>query len=309
MERATERALRRAGHDTLLIDDRRAKRLLGWRLTQRWALFHARRYEPDFVFLSKCLTLDPKTVTAIIDDKPNAMWYHDPQWYRNVDRLDIGHIASVGKLSRTFFVSGFDAEWRALGLPAKYLPAAGDAAIIPASFDARFASDVTFIGTGYDPARSAILLEVAKKHDVRVWGLGWEEWREPLKWSGKPVEGKKFAAVCSSSKITLGINPAIAKGGSNYTSDRTWMAILAGAFYLGQGTPGMREMLRDGEHCAWYDDAVDCVKQCDRYLGDAAAREKIRAAGEKFVRANHTYDQRIANLLSGEAWTNPLARP
>jgi hypothetical protein len=308
MERATERALRRAGHDTLLIDDRRAKRLLGRRLTQRWALFHARRYKADFVFLSKCLALDPKTVASIIEGKPNAMWYHDPQWYRNVDRPDIGHIAAIGRLARTFFVSGFDGEWRALGLPAQYLPAAGDAAITPVPFDARFASDVTFIGTGYDPARAAILLEVAKKHDVRVWGLGWEEWREPLKWSGKPVEGKQFAAVCSSSKITLGINPAIAKGGSNYTSDRTWMAILAGAFYLGQGTPGMREMLRDGEHCAWYDDAADCVNQCDRYLGDAAARERIRAAGEKFVRANHTYDQRIANLLSGKAWTNPLAR-
>ena len=308
MERATERALNRAGHRTLLIDDRRAKRLLGWNLTQRWALFNARRFRPDFVFLSKCLALDPETVAGIINGKPNAMWYHDPQWYRNADRPDIGHVVSIGKLSRTFFVSGFDAEWRALGLPAKYLPAAGDAAIKPVAHDPRFASDVTFIGTGYDPARSAILLEVAKKHRLRVWGLGWEKWRDPLHWTGKPVEGKQFAAVCSSSKITLGINPALAMGGSNYTSDRTWMVMLAGAFYLGQGTPGTREMLLDGEHCGWYEDATDCVAQCDRYLGDSTRRERIRANGERFVRANHTYDQRIANLLSGEAWTNPLGR-
>ncbi|MDQ6716937.1 MAG: glycosyltransferase [Gemmatimonadota bacterium] len=308
MERATERALNRAGHKTLLIDDRRAKRLLGWKLTQRWALFNAKRFRPDFVFLSKCLALDPETVRGIIAGKPNAMWYHDPQWFRDTVRPDIGHIVSIGKLSQTFFVSGFDAEWRALGLPAKYLPAAGDASIKPVPFETRYAADVTFIGTGYDPARSAILLEVAKTHDVRVWGLGWEKWREPLKWTGKPVEGRQFATVCSSSKITLGINPAIAKGGSNYTSDRTWMVILAGAFYLGQGTPGMREMLHDGEHCAWYEDAADCVAQCDRYLAHERAREKIRAEGERFVRANHTYDSRIANLLSGEAWTNSLSR-
>lgn len=308
MERACERALRRLGHDTLLIDDRRAKRLLGWKLTQRWAVFNAARYKPDFVFLSKCLALDPETVSEIIAGKPNAMWYHDPQWYRDTARPDIGHIATIGKLSQTFFVSGFDAEWRALGLPAKYLPAAGDRAITPVDHNPRFASDVTFIGTGYDPARAEILLEVAKKHDVRVWGLGWDKWREPLKWNGKAVEGKRFSAVCSSSKITLGINPAIAKGGSNYTSDRTWMVMLAGAFYLGQGTPGMREMLHDGEHCAWYEDAADCVAQCDRYLGDARERERIRNSGEHFVRANHTYDQRVTNLISGEAWTNPLAR-
>ncbi len=307
MERATERALHRAGHTTLLIDDRRAKRLIGRRMTQRWALFHTKRFRPDFVFLSKCLALDPETVATIIRDKPNAMWYHDPQWHGHTDRPDIAHVVKIGKLARTFFITGFDDKWRAHGLNAKYLPAAGDADIRPVPHDPRFASDVTFIGTGYDPARAAILLEVAKKHDVRVWGLGWDEWREALNWTGKPVEGKKFAAVCSSSKISLGINPAIAEGGTNYTSDRTWMVILAGAFYLGQGTPGIRAMLRDGEHCAWYDDAASCVELCDRYLSDDAARTRIRVYGERFVRANHTYDQRIANLLSGEAWTNPLA--
>src|ERR1044071_7211209 len=34
MENALERAMQRAGHTTLLIDDRRMKRLIGWKLTQ-----------------------------------------------------------------------------------------------------------------------------------------------------------------------------------------------------------------------------------------------------------------------------------
>jgi hypothetical protein len=308
MERATERALNRAGHKTLLIDDRRAKRLVGRKLTQSWALFNASRFNADFVFLSKCLALNPETVQRIINGKPNAMWYHDPQWHRDTDRPDIRHIVDIGSLAQTFFVTGFDAEWRAHGLPAKYLPAAGDAGIHAVPPQKKFASDVAFIGAGYDPARAAVLLEVAKTQNVRVWGPGWDQWREPLHWNGKSVEGRDFAAVCSSSSITLGINPVRAEGGTNYTSDRTWMVMLAGAFYLGQGTPGTREMLIDGEHCAWYEDAASCVEQCARYLGDPAERERIRKSGEAFVRANHTYDQRIGNLLSGDAWTNPLAR-
>ncbi len=307
MERATERALIRAGHTTLLIDDRRARRLLGAGLTQRWALFHARRFRPDFVFLSKCLALKPETVREIIEGTPNAMWYHDPQWFRNLDRPDIAHIAAIGKLSDTFFVSGFENEWRKLGLPAKFLPAAGDAGIHPVPRDSRYGADVAFIGTGYDPARAALLLEVAKQHQVRVWGTGWERWRQPLNWSGKPVEGKRFAAVCSSSSITLGINPARAEGGTTYTSDRTWMVMLAGAFYLGQRTPGMDSLLSDGEHCAWYTDAASCIEQCSLYLAHEDKREEVRRAGEAFVRAHHTYDQRIGNLLSGESWVNPLA--
>jgi spore maturation protein CgeB len=121
------------------------------------------------------------------------------------------------------------------------------------------------------------------------------------------VEGREFSQVCSSAAITLGINPARATGGVSYTSDRTWMVILAGAFYLGQGTPGVEAFLRGGVHCAWYSDTADCVERVREYLADAPTRERIRQEGERFVRANHTYDQRIRNLLSGEAWVNPLA--
>lgn len=306
MERAVERALRRAGHEALLIDDRRMKRLIGKRLTQGWAVRQARKFSPDFVFLSKCLALDPETVTAIVSGRRNAMWYHDPQWHRDLDRPDIRHIAGIGRIARTFFVTGFADEWRAHGLNAEFLPAAGDAAIVPVSHDERFASDVAFIGTGYDPERAKLLVEVASRFNVRVWGPAWDEWRGALNWNGKSVEGREFAAVCSSSKITLGINPARAAGGVSYTSDRTWMVMLAGGFYLAEHTPGLAAMLRDGEHCAFYGGTESCLAQCERYLGSAEMRDKIRRRGEEFVRANHTYDQRIANLLEGLPFVNPL---
>ena len=306
MERCTQRALRRAGHKTLLIDDKRANRLIGRKLTQKWALSKARRFSPDFVFLGKCHGLNIETVNTILDGRPNSMWYHDPQWYRNTYRPDIAHIISVGKLTQTFFVSGFDEEWRKLGLPAKFLPSAADRDIKPVSSDKKYHSDVSFIGTGYDPARAQFLLKVAKKYDLRVWGNGWEEWRKPLHWGGRAVHGKQFAAVCSSSSISLGINPDRARGGSTYTSDRTWMVILAGGFYLGHGTPGLTEMLRVGDHCAWYKDIDSCLAKIGYYLQNPQQRERIRREGQGFVREHHTFDQRIHNLLSGEAFVNPL---
>jgi hypothetical protein len=305
METATQRALERAGHTTLLLDDRRIKRAIGRRMTQHLVSARARRFRAEFVFLSKCLALDLATVARIVADTPNAMWYHDPQWFRDTARPDIGHIAAVGRIAHTFFVTGFDAEWRANGLNAKFLPAAGDSGIVPVAPRAEFVSDAAFIGTGYDATRAALLQRVAESYDLRVYGPGWESWRDHLKWFGRGVEGSEFAQVCSSAAVTLGINPSRASGGVTYTSDRTWMVILAGAFYLGQGTAGVTQFLRDGEHCAWYADTDDCLAKLDRYLRDASARERIRAAGERFVRAHHTYDQRIVNLLSGDAWVAP----
>jgi hypothetical protein len=307
MEASVERALKRAGHDTLLIDDRRTKRLVGRGLTQRWAIRRARSFHPDFVFLSKCLALEPETVSKIISGKPNAMWYHDPQWHRDTDRPEIAHAVAVGRLAATFFVTGFVAEWRALELRAKYLPAAGDRDIVPVAPRQEVASDVAFIGTGYDPERARLLIRVAKHFHLRVWGSGWEEWGTRVGWTGKNAEGKDFAAVCSSSKITLGINPARAVGGRSYTSDRTWMAILGGAFYLGQRTPGITAMLVPGKHCEWYDGPDECIEMCGRYLRDEQARARIREEGERFVRAHHTYDQRVRNLLENREFVNPLA--
>jgi hypothetical protein len=297
MEAAVERAFRRAGHETLLIDDRRMKRRIGWKLTQKWARWRASQFSADFVFLSKCLALNTETVEKIIRGKPNAMWYHDPQWYRDLDRRDIGHIASVGKIADTFFVTGFDAEWRANGLNALFLPAAGDSGIRPVAASERYAGQVSFIGAGYDPARARFLVDVATKLNVRVWGPGWDRWKGQLNWTGRTVEGREFAAVCSSSGITLGINPTRAAGGAAYTSDRTWMVMLAGGFYLTERTPGVAAMLEDGVHCAFYDDVQSCIERCSYYLANEGERNTIREQGEKFVRAHHTYDQRIANIL------------
>jgi hypothetical protein len=306
MEAALEKAFRRAGHETLLIDDRRAKRLIGWTLTQRWVQRNAKRFNPDFVFLSKCLALHPGTVEGIIRNRPNAMWYHDPQWHADLDRPDISHIATIGKLARTFFVTGFDDEWRENGLRAKFLPAAGDSDICPVAETPGYAADVTFIGTGYDPARAEFLVALAEHVKVTVWGLGWEKWKGRLNWRGRPVEGKEFAKVCSSSRIVLGINPMRAAGGTNYTSDRTWMVILAGGFYLGEYSTGMSAMLHDDVHCSWYSNLDDCIDRARRFLNDDTGRKSIRESGEKFVRSNHTYDQRAPFILEDRAWVNPL---
>ena len=308
MERAVERALRRAGHRTFLIDDRRLKHRLGRALTQRVVRRTARWFRPDFVFLSKCHALDVETVADVIRGRPNAMWYHDAGWFAEPERPDVKAVIAVGRLADVFFVTGFEERWREHGLRAEFLPAAADRDIVPVPPRAEYASEIAFTGTGYDAARAEFLIELSRRFQVRVWGTRWEAWRDRLDWSGRPVEGEEFAAVCSSSAIMLGILPAAMRTSLNAASDRTWMTILAGGFYLGPGTPGVAQMLLDDEHCAWYGDFDECVAKAERYLRDAAERDRVRTAGERFVRQHHTYDARIGPLLAGQPFVNPLGR-
>ena len=306
MERSTERALKRAGHVTRLFDDKRSKQLLGSSFVQRRARSVARSFKPDFVLLGKCQALTLETVAEIINGKRNAMWYHDPPSFRNIKKPDIAHVADVGRLSQTFFVSGFVEEWAKLGLPAKFLPSAADRDLGPRKPEKLLGSDVAFIGTGYDRSRAQFLTRIASRFDLKTWGPGWEEWRKQVKWTGRAIYGPPFATVCSSAKIVLGINPTIARGGTNYTSDRTWMVIQAGGFYLGQASEGITALLHDGEYCAWYKDLEHCLDRCAYYLANPATRERIRRQGQHFVSEHHTFDQRIHNLLSGEEFHNPL---
>ena len=301
------RALRRAGHVVWLLDDRKVKRRIGFRATQLWARARCRAFRPDYVILDKCHALALETVDALVRDVPNAMWYHDPVWVRHPERPDIAHIIEVARRAQHFFVTGFDDEWRAAGLPAKFLPAAGDRDIVPVPPDPAFASPVSFIGTGYAADRAAVLARVAARYPLRVWGAGWGEWRGQLNWSGRAAESEDFARVCSSSGIMLGVDPAVAQGATNWVSNRQWLTILGGGFYLGKGSPGVKELLHDGVHCAFYDDDESMLERIGHYLARDEDRDRIRRDGEAFVRAHHTFDQRVHNLLEGRAFVNPLA--
>ena len=302
MEACLQRAMARAGHVTRLLDDRRLARTLGRAAAQRYVRFRARRFRADVVIFGKGLGLELDTVAELVRGRRSAVWYQDPPYFREPERPQVAHVIAVGRLVDTFFVTGFDREWRALGLNAKYLPSAGDRDLAPVPASPKFAADVTFIGSGYDEGRARFLAEVGRRYRLRVWGPGWDPWGTVVGWGGGPVYGRAFAAACSSSAIVLGILPAIAAGASNYTSDRPWLTMLAGGFYLGPRAPALGRLLCDGVHCAWYDDAADCLERIGHYLVCAHERERIRAAGERHVRAHHTYDQRVPHLLSGEAF-------
>lgn len=306
MESGMARAFRRLGHDVLLVDPRRVRRLAGHALTQRWTRLQARRFRPDFVLLGKCTGLELDTVHELVRGRDNALWYLDAPWFKHLDRPDIRHTLEAGKLARTFFVSGFVPEWKALGVNAKFLPAAADREIVPVAPHPDYAAEVTFTGTGYSPERAEFLMALAGSCRLKVWGNGWEPYADRLDWGGRAVEGRDFARACSSSAVVLGINPPLLAGGQMVASNRMWISILAGGFYLGQHLEGMDRLLRGGEHCAWYTDLASCVAEVRRWVADPAARERVRAAGEQVVRAHHTFDQRALDVLADREWTNPL---
>jgi hypothetical protein len=206
-------------------------------------------------------------------------------------------------------VTGFVDEWRAHGTNAAFLPSAAAAEITPEPPDPRCASETAFIGSGYDAGRAEFLMRMASSLDTRVYGPGWDAWRQQLRWNGGPVEGRDFARICASAEFTLGSLPAIAAGATTYASNRMWTTMLAGGLYVGPWAPGIDRLALDGVHCLWYRQAEDCIERLRGLLGEPAhVRRRIRRAGAALVRQHHTYDARVPNLIDSIPWVNPLER-
>lgn len=305
-ERAMWSALRRAGHTAALVDDVRMRQRLGRRLADAWLRARVSAFRPERVILGKALGFSVGALAEVARRAPLVMYYQDVRIPPDPAIVERARLAEV-----VFLVAGGQAaEYEAAGIRrALFLPAAAatdwDRAEPP---DPTFTSDVAFIGTGYDEYRAAFLTRLARRFDIRVWGPGWERWAKELNWTGRTVHGRDFARVCASAKVLLGINPSFHRAEPVWgcASNRMWKTLACGGFYLGHATPGMRELLRDGEHCAWYDDEDGAAAAIERYLADDAARERIRREGRAFVLAHHTFDSRVSNLLTGRPFENPL---
>ena len=302
------RALLRAGYRAGIVDERRAFHLLGIRFSTRWVRARTRLFRPDHVILSKPVGVRPEDIGAIAARTNTVMWYRDLRV-----PPERGIIARARHAHTLFLTAGGQAaQYEAAGVRrALYLPDGVDPELdAPVAPHPDYACDIAFLGVP-DPYRAALLERLAARWRVRVWGTGWERWRASVGWAGKPAHYDEFRRVCASAKIVIGIDREFHTENRvwGYTSNRLWRVIAARGFYLGPATPGLREILRDEEHCVFYDDDDHAVAQVERYLGDDAGRARIRQSGHEFVLAHHTFDHRLHNLITGAPFENPLASP
>lgn len=309
VERWIHRALVRAGHAATLVDDRRAFHVVGRRAAGAWVRARVRAFRPDRLILAKAIGVPVEVLRELCAEIPSVMWYRDLRV-----PPDPAILERAACVDTTFLTAGghaplFEAAGarRALFLPDGVDPEV-DRPVAPAP---EYECDVAFIGTAGDEHRVAFLARLARRFRVRTWGRGWESNAREVGWMGRPAYGDDFGRICASARIVLGLDRGFQAREQvwGYTSNRLWRVIAAGGFYLGPSAPGLREILRDGEHCALYDDEEHALALIERYLADDAERERVRAAGRAFVLAHHTIDHRVHNLLTGAPFQNPLAEP
>jgi len=158
--------------------------------------------------------------------------------------------------------------------------------------------DVLFLANAYGEERQrfgAMLktLEHQIGINVGIYGSGWGAIG-----SGQTLyDFSRSHALMRNAKICIGDNQH--NDGSAFVSNRFYETLHAGGFLLHEHILNFQRETgyRVGLHYARYDNDADLVEKIRYYLDNPDDREKIRKAGQRYTKSNHSFDARVKELF------------
>lgn len=143
--------------------------------------------------------------------------------------------------------------------------------------------DIVFIGSMYTERRQELFSRLSKYTAFRYFGK-----------PGQQLWGNEFARVCYGSKIVIGDN--FVNDVAGYWSDRVYLTLGCGGFFLTSYVPGLELEFENHRHLVWYHDFDEMCRLIDYYLPRESERRAIALEGYRLVHREHTYDRRIQKM-------------
>ncbi|MBA7631671.1 hypothetical protein ES703_39206 [subsurface metagenome] len=257
---------------------KRIARRFGKKKTDSLLVEQVRRYHPDIVLVLSMKYLDAKTVIAIRDAAPNAVFISrddDPFPEKNPARIAIAKEVDILIATND---GQFLQDYRDAGVPnCVFVPNPCDPAIqYRYDVEEKWESDIIFTGKaehkrlgkhGREIDRYNLLKKLSKMPNARIYGC-----------FGNPrVESIEAFYAISGAKVALSIN--IANDVRLYHSDRLTNCVACGTFTLAKGVPDSDLLFEDGVHLKYFDTVDEFFELAEWYLKNEHEREKIAMAG------------------------------
>jgi len=175
---------------------------------------------------------------------------------------------------------------------------------------AMFSSEVTFVGNlgskaQYLSRRDCLKRILDEGFYLKWWGpkIPWKISNIPLlygrlgrAYGGKFVWGEEHAKIARLSGIYLGLDsmPCVRKS----VSERIYIAVGCGAFYLCQHVEGIEEVMKPDREIVTFRSYDEMVDKISYYLPRKEQRKAISEEGRARVLKDHTYSVRIRQMIS-----------
>ena len=168
----------------------------------------------------------------------------------------------------------------------------------------RFGCDISYIGS-WSPKKEALLSELLIRRPrlrLRIWGALWQRAKAPVlrnAIAGHVILGEEFVRAVRGSRINLSIMSEARQGSSkgDQVASRTFSVPACEAFVLHERTDEVLNFFREPEEIVCYGTFDELVAQIDRYLPDERQRSAVAARAREVVRARHSWDARILEIL------------
>ena len=185
--------------------------------------------------------------------------------------------------------------------------------------------DVTFVGQRYGTRPYLLRGLLDSGIDVRAWGPHWQEpdprswlarsyhrlralagdasvtaWNTqfPVEHCGPPLSDDDLIAMYSRSRISLGFTQVAAPTQIKQVRLRDFEATMSGAFYLVEKFDELADFFEPDKEIVFFTDRDDLIDKARFYLRNHAARERIREAGMRRARAEHTWHKRFEMVFA-----------
>jgi hypothetical protein len=195
----------------------------------------------------------------------------------------------------------FVANFRAAGIPAHQVKLGFEPRILSHLHEQPKTLDVAFIGNVSSAHKNGtqILEQVCRTCPLRVWGYGIEElgMDSPLrKCHMGAVFGIEAFQTLKNAKIVLNRHADFA--GQYANNLRMYEATGVGSLLLTDAKVNLQEIFEPDKEVVSYGSAEECVAKIKYYLQHPEERQAIARAGQARTLREHTYQQRMRELVS-----------
>jgi len=302
------KAYRRVSSEFQSFNDRLTAKKHGKDAMNKQFVQAATEFEPDFIHLGKCESLQGESVCLVKEATGATVIHFYPDYGPKVKSYvaDIGRYADMTVLphrGKALWEAHKRAGCKRVGFwwggtdPECYYPHD-----VPKEYDVVFMANSPTRETGRGMGRFALVSALADAGiSVHIFTLSGGDWaKRGLKpheniYMHAYVDREEFSLACSKARIALGYNTDQVY---MYTCWHRWVNSMAsGAFFLGRWFPGLGEVFKARQHLVWFESIEDAVELAILSLSHPDERELIAKAGRAEVLKHHTWDNRIAQMM------------
>jgi len=294
-------------------------------------------YKPDFIFISlnkyslkfldfNALKKAKKTGAIIFVNTP--FWDSPISKFRINETTNLKNDIDLNKFIKSGLgdiyynmceqgdlrMKGFE---EATGYRCYTIPLAADDTVIYPEYSEKFEADISFIGTNLSDKRQAfneMLFPLQKKYNLKLYGQDWTLVDKTLGWVQRGGQYFNFPylksfrkpklrlederKVYNSSIISINIHEEYQRKFGGDCNERTFKIPLAGGFEITDNVECIKKYFIEGQEIIIAKDKKDWFDKIDYYMKNLDKRDKTIEAGRMRVLRDHTYKNRVAQLIN-----------